>query len=466
MKKLILTSAVLCLTGCSVGPDYKAPSLSFLDRWFSEQADVTSEKPVDTAWWLIFKDPLLEKYIEQAAENNKDLKIALANLRGARALRREQGGAFFPEIGATSSADRTRTSGASSSSTSTGQISNSYDATFDASWELDIFGGNRRSYEAAEARVGKSLAAYQDVMLSTLSEVARNYYEARGLQKRIIITQQNTQLLKESFEVISDRLDAGETSDFDLYRAQGEYQLTHALIPNLEAELKASIYTLSILLGQPPESLLDEMAAVQALPTPPDMVPVGLRSDILRRRPDIRIAERELAASVADIGAETAALFPQFYLTGDVGTQARLFSDIFSGGAGLWSIASMMQWSVFEGGALRARVEVQKEESLAALASYEKAVLEALRDAETALMSYGQELETRQRLANGVESRRKSVALAKELFDAGEQDYLAVVDAERQLIASEDDLIVSESRSITKLIALYTALGGGWDVFE
>jgi multidrug efflux system outer membrane protein len=466
MRTLLLTSAVLCLAGCSVGPDYTPPAQSFLDRWFSGHAEKTSQEPVDTAWWLTFKDPLLEKYIEQAAKNNKDLKIALANLRSARALRREQGGAFWPEIGGTAEASRSKSSDAASSSVSAGQIRNSYDAQFDASWELDIFGGNRRSYEAAEARVGKSLAAYQDVMLSTLSEVARNYYEARSLQKRIVITQKHTQLLKESFEVINDRLEAGETSDFDLYRAQGEYQLTHALIPNLNAELKTIIYTLSVLLGLPPEALLSEMETVKPLPTPPDIVPVGLRSETLRRRPDIRVAERELSASVADIGAETAALFPQFFLTGDIGMQARLFSDIFSGGAGLWSIASMMQWSVFEGGALRARIDVQKEESLAALASYEKAVLEALRDAETSLMSYGQELETRRRLANGVESRRRSVALAKDLFNAGEQDYLAVVDAERQLIASEDDLIVSEARSVTKLIALYTALGGGWDIFE
>ncbi len=464
-QKLLLTSAILCLAGCTIGPDYNVPSQNFFDNWFSSSTKATAPEPINTAWWGVFKDPLLEGYIARAAENNKDLKVALANVRVARAARRENAGAFWPSIGGNTNAERAKSSGAISSFNS-GDIRNTYDAGFDASWELDIFGGNRRSVEAAEARIGAAKASYQDVMLSTLSDVARIYYEARGLQKRIMITEQNTQLLKETFDVIDDRVHAGEASTFDLTRAQGEYELTRARIPNLRAELRASIYSLSVLLGQPPEALLVQMEAVKPLPTPPDIVPVGLRSEILRRRPDVRIAERELAASVADIGTARADLFPKFFLTGDIGSSARTFGDVFSAGSGLWSIASILQWSVFEGGAIRARIDIEEAENQAALAQYEKTVLEALRDAETALTRYGQELETRKRLAQGVQSRRKSVSLARELFNAGEQDYLAVVDAERQLIDSEDDLIVSETNSISKLIALYTALGGGWGNFE
>ena len=460
MKKILLTATLISLGGCAVGTDYKAPEPPLLGEWSSAESQATSQDPINAQWWAVFKDPLLERYITQAIDNNNNLKIALANVRRARALRAEQGGALWPELGTDAGAARSKTSGAAGS-VGSGQIRNTYDAGFDAAWEADIFGGNRRANEAAQARVGVSLAEYQDVMLSTLSEVARTYYEARGLQKRIAIRQSNIELLKETFDVIGARLEAGETSNFDLARAQGEYELTRATIPNLQAELKASIYTLSVLLGQPPEALLDEMTAVVPLPAPPDVVPVGLRSEILRRRPDIRAAERELAASVADIGAETAELFPKFFLTGDIGSQARMFSDVFSASSGVWSLASVMQWSVFEGGAIRARIDAQEAESQAALAQYEQTVLEALRDAEAALIRYGQELETRKRLAQGVQSRQKSVSLAKELFNSGEQDYLAVVDAERQLISSEDDLIVSETNSITKLIALYTELGGG-----
>jgi multidrug efflux system outer membrane protein len=464
IKKLMLTGAVLCLTGCTVGPDYATPSQSFLDKWFSSETKATSPEPINTAWWTIFEDPLLEKYVEIAAENNKDLKIALANIRIARATRRESSGAFWPQIGGNADADRSKSSGAASSFNG-GEIRNTYDASFDASWEIDIFGGNRRAMQASNSRIDVSIASYQDVMLSTLSDVARTYYEARGLQKRIAITEQNTQLLKETFVVIQDRLKAGEASEFDLSRAQGEYELTRARIPNLQAELRASLYSLSVLLGQPPETLLAEMQSIKPLPTPPDIVPVGLRSEILRRRPDIKVAESEFAASVADIGVETAELFPKFFLTGDIGSSARTFGDVFSAGSALWSLASMIQWSVFEGGAIRARIDVEEAESQAALASYEKSVLEALRDAESALTRYGEELETRKRLAQGIQSRRKSLSLAKQLFNAGEQDYLAVVDAERQLIDSVDDLIISETNSITKLISLYTALGGGWEHF-
>lgn len=465
IQKLTLAAVIFCLAGCSVGHDYAEPQTppNFLTGWAAQSKAVSSDE-INTKWWSVFNDPLLEQYINLAVAHNKDVEIALANVRRARAIRAEQDGVFWPEVGADAGAARAKS--ANTSTTNNGQIRNTYDAGFDASWELDIFGGNQRASEAAEARVDASVAKYQDVMLATLSEVARTYFEARGVQKRLTITQQNAQLLKETLDVIKDRLAVGETSNFDLTRAKGEYELTVARIPNLQAELNSSVYQLSYLLGQPPESLLDDMQAVSPLPAPPDIVPVGLRSDILRRRPDIKAAERELAASSADIGAQTAELFPQFYLTGDIGTQARVFGDLFSASHGLWSLASMVQWSVFEGGALRARINIEQAEYEAALATYEKAVLAALRDTETALIRYGKELETRERLAQGVQSRRESLALAKELFDAGEEDYLAVIDAERQLIASEDDLIISETSVITKLITLYTTLGGGWDVFK
>lgn len=468
-RGLLWAGAALSLAGCVVGPQYTAPVPAHVDAWSQAPAavdtQVTTSETINTTWWTVFEDPLLEQFIAAAVEHNKDLDIALANVRSARALRRVQDAAFLPSIGAAAGASRTKSSAASSSINS-GQIRNTYDAGFDASWQMDIFAANRRAYDAADARVGAAVASYQDVMLTTLSDVARVYYEARGLQKRIAITEQNTQLLRETFDVVSDRFSVGETSDFDLSRAQSEYELTYARIPNLQGELKVAVYTLSVLLGRTPEALLAQMESVKPLPAPPDVVPIGLRSEILRRRPDIRAAERTLAASVANIGAQTAELFPSFSLTSDIGTQARVLGDLARASAGVWSLAALVDWSVFDGGANRARIDLAQADSAAALAQYEKSVLEALRDAEAALARYAQELETRQRLAKGVQSRRKAVTLAKELFNAGEQDYLAVVDAERQLIASEDDLIISETNSITKLVALYNTLGGGWEVFS
>ncbi len=463
-KSIIIIALSLGVASCAVGPDYQPQENNYSQNWASSPSDRVTQEDIMVEWWKVFKDPLLESYIERAAFNNKDIQIALANLKSARALRGVENAALLPQVGSSSQASRSKSSDAVSSFNS-GEIRNLYDAGFDASWEADIFGGNRRAIEAADARLGGASADYNSVMLSTLAEVARNYYEARGLQKRIAITKNNSELLKKTFGVLDSRFEAGEASNFDVSRARGEYQLTRARVPNLEADLHASIFTLSVLLGEPPEALLEEMQSVKPLPTPPDLVPVGLRSDLLRRRPDIKSAERELAASVADIGVETAELYPKFFLTGTAGSQARLFGDVFSAAGGVWSLSSLVQWSIFEGGAIRARIQAEEAESQGALANYEKTILEALADAETALTRYGRELETRKLLNEGVQSRRQSVAFAKELFDAGEQDYLAVLDVERELTASEDDLVVSETNSITKLIALYAALGGGWEVF-
>lgn len=462
MNKTALILLSLSLGACTVGPDYQSPQSNFFDNWFSSSSVVVSQDPINVQWWDVFNDPLLTKYIEQSAINNKDVQIALANISRARAVRRESGGALLPTLDGNADGARSKSSSANSSFNS-GEIRNVYDAGFDASWQLDIFGGNRRGVEASNARLGAAMASYNNVLLSTYSEVARNYYEARGYQKRIAITKQNTDLLKQTFDLVNTRLEVGEATQFDVTRARGEYQATQARLPNLEAELESHIFSLSVLLGLPPEALLEEMRVAQDLPAAPEIVPVGLRSELLRRRPDVKMAERELAASSADIGLETANLFPKFYLTGDIGSQARNFGDLFMASAGMWSFGPSMRWSVFEGGAIRARIDIEKAENQAALANYEKAVLEALVDAEKALTRYGHETETFNKLQQSTQSRREAVALAQELLDAGEVDYLAVLDAQRELTVAEDNLVSSEVQTITKLISLYTALGGGWN---
>ncbi len=464
MNKLPLLSLSLLLGACTVGPDYQAPNASFMDKWFSSSLSspaVVSQDPIDLKWWTIFNDPLLTKYIEQSAVNNKDVQIAIANVNRARAVRSVSGGSLFPSLGTSADLTRSQSSSANSSFTS-GEIRDVYDADFDASWELDVFGGNRRGVEASNARVGSAIASYNSVMLSTFSEVARNYYAARGTQKRIDIINKNTDLLKQTYELIQRRLDVGEATQFDLARAKGEYEATQSRLPNLMADLEVNMFSLSVLLGLPPESLLEEMEIVQALPSVPESVPIGLRSDILRRRPDVKIAERNLAASSADIGAEIANLFPKFFLTGDVGSQARNFGDLFMASAGMWSLGPSVRWSIFEGGAIRARIDIEKAENKATLATYEKTVLEALSDTEKALTRYGREIETSHKLNKSVQSRKQAVSLAQELLDAGEVDYLAVLDAQRVLTSSEDDLVVSETQSIIKLVSLYTSFGGGW----
>jgi len=452
---------------CAVGPDYKGPpSIDVADVWHALDApEDIAEKDVQYDWWRVFDDALLEEYIKQAAQHNKDLEIARANIAKSRAQRREAIGGFFPAIDGGMASTKSRTSEKIGSG-SPGAITKMHEAGFDATWELDVFGGTRRDLQAANARLGASMAGYQDTMLSVLAEVARNYYEARGLQKRITITKESAELLKRTADVIKARVDAGVSTEFDLSRANAQYQATKARIPNLEAQWQSSLYALAVLLGRVPESLLKDMQAAKPLPVPDDFVPVGLRSDILRRRPDIREAERNLAASVADIGVQTAELFPKFSLTGSATGKALVFGDVFTAAAGAWSLGSIMQWSIFEGGAIRARIDASEADSKAALASYEKTVLSALADVESSLVNYGKEIATRRLLGQSLKSRSNAARMAQELFDAGETDYLAVLDAERELVAAKDDMVVSETQGLLKLVSLYKALGGGWQHFD
>ncbi len=461
MKKTAIIISALILSGCAVGPDYKSPSTSFENKWFSSKSKQVSNAEIDVTWWKIFNDDLLNKYIEQSKLNNKDVKTALININKSRSLSQISLSSTLPEINADAGFDRSKFSNSNSSNNS-GNIRNLYDVNFDASWELDIFGGNRRHLEAADARIGQAIASYDNVMLSTLSDVARNYYEARGYQKRIKILQKNVNLLKQTHSLLKKRAKLGEASEFDLVRAFGEYQATQARIPNIRAELDASIFKLSILLGLPPEALLVEMNDSKPLPIITNIIPIGMRADILRRRPDIKIAERKLAASSADIGVEIAELFPKFFITGDLGSQAKNFADLFTSSAGVWSLGSNLTWSIFNSFNTKANINIAKSDNKIALLEYEKSILEALRDVETSLTMYGREYETRDRLKKSLKSRKKAVNIAKQLLEAGETDYLTVLDSQREFINGEESLVISETNTVIKLIALYAALGGGW----
>lgn len=466
-RTIVFVLATFILAGCTVGPDYAFPKSSFSDKWFAkENAGRAEQEEVKTEWWTVFGDPQLEKYIHQAAANNKNLEAARADVLRARALRREAKSSFFPDISAEGSRTRQGTSGTTSNTFSGGARRTVYDSSIDASWELDFFGGTRRETEAAQARLESAQEQERAVLLVVLAEVARNYYEVRGIQKRISIIKNNISLQEQTYKLIDTLFQLGETSEFDLSRARGQLQLTQSRLPDLDAEMRAGIFRLSVLLGQPPEALLDEMSASKPLPAPPDVVPTGLRSDILRRRPDIRVAERNLAASTADIGAETANLFPRFFLTGSAGRSSSVFSDLFISESNIFSIGQMLQWPVFEGGAIRARIKAQKAEAQQAAALYEQAVLEALSDTETALTRYAKKIKTSTLLQDAVKSRQHSVSLARMLFESGEEDFLSVLDAERELSSAEDELVLNETAAVLNLVTLYTALGGGWEVFE
>ncbi|TVP79175.1 MAG: efflux transporter outer membrane subunit [Puniceicoccaceae bacterium] len=462
--------AGLAATACTVGPDYVAPhteSETTAD-WatpLGSRAD-SQASAIDLAWWQRFEDPLLTDYIERAIAENPGIEAARARIEGARAARGESRAPWLPSLDAEARRSREGTSGATSNPNNSGNTRSSNSGILSASWELDFFGRTRRAVEAADARLDRAVEDRRTLVLATVAEVARAYHEIRGTQKQIAITQKNVELQTRTVELVENLFASGEASEFDLSRARGQLQVTRARLPDLDAELLAGIYRLGPLLGQAPGTLREEMIQPHSLPSPPELIPIGAPSEILRRRPDIRSAERELAATNADIGVATAELFPRFTLLGNVGRIAASSRDLNSSLADSYGFTQLVDWPIFQGGALRARISLSEAAAQMATANYEATVLAALADAETALVRYLRKLDTRAALADAVENRQRSVELARALFDAGEEDFLAVLDAERELLATENELVLSETNSILNLITLYAALGGGWEVFE
>jgi NodT family efflux transporter outer membrane factor (OMF) lipoprotein len=466
MKPYVLLSAAF-LASCTVGPDYKMPDTVSSQKWVApanKNGLVYREEATDAHWWENFQDPTLSDLIAQAIKNNQDIKIADANIRKARAFVKVESAAYYPDITAEGSTQREGLS-KNNGNPVTSSPRYAYQAGFDANWELDLFGGVKRSVEAAEARYDATLENERGAMLAVMAEVARNYGELRGSQKKKAIIEKNIQLQKHTVDIVRQRTKVGEASEADLTRAEALLAGTEATLPNVTADIRTAAYRISVLTGQKPEALLDKLLKEEPLPVTKNIVPVGLRSDILRRRPDVRVAERELAAATADVGVATSDLFPKFFLTGGVGVQSIDSSHILSRDSMAWSFGPSIQWPIFRGGEIRAHINSTKAEVDASAARYEKAILTALEDTENALVRYGQEIETRERYEKVVSANQRALTLAQQRYKAGESDLLEVIDSERELSNAENSLVLSETKSFTNLVALYKSLGGGWEVW-
>ena len=304
----------------------------------------------------------------------------------------------------------------------------------------------------------------RNVLVTLLAEVARNYLEVRGSQTRLAVAEKNIFTQQQALEIAKARYSAGLSSELDVAQAQAQLATTEAGVPLLQTSMRQAIHQLGVLLGQPPESLLDELLATAPIPSGPPEVPAGLPSDLLRRRPDIRQAEQELAAATARIGVATANLFPRFFLTGAVGQASVDASDFFQSSSRFWSVGPTITWPVFTAGRLRAQVEIQNARQEQAAIRYEKTVLTALQDVESALVAYSKEQITRDSLIQAVKANRQAVDIANELYMRGLVDFLNVIISQRSLNFAEDQLAQSAQRVSSNLVALYKALGGGWEV--
>ena len=432
------------LSGCTVGPTYHPPAIKALAQWSPALAGGETTNSASVAfWWKNFNDPELNSLIERAVTSNLDLKIAAARVREARAQYRETAADLWPTVGTSASYERQLQSmnqpllGSIPLPPNVPFENNVYQAGFDASWEIDVFGGKRRATEAAKAEVAASEFGRRDMLVTLLGEVSRNYVDARATQRRLTIDVRQAATLEAS---------------------------TRADIPTLEISLHVSIHRLGVLLGQPPGALLAELSTVAPIPAAPPEVPVGLPSELLLRRPDVQQAERQLAAATAQIGVATADLFPKFSLTGAAGWESVSASDWFAGASKMWSLGPTVQWNIFDAGRIRANIKVQNARQEQALANYEKTVLGSFEDVENALVSYAKEQVRRRSLEEAVNHSQESLRLANQLYANGLTNFINVLDAERSLYQAQDQLVQSERAVSVNLISLYKTLGGGWNM--
>ncbi len=451
------------LAGCAaLGPDYQA-ALPIAPAGWSRAPDsaavIRVEAPGDLSrWWQVFEDPSLSGLVEEALRGNTDLASAQARLREARARRTVAAAGRLPEVGASVTARRT----GSSETLGSGNTRNAFAAGFDASWELDVFGGVRRSVEAAEADVQASEANLQGTQVSLAAEVALNYVDARAYQLRLAIARDNLASQAETLQLTDWRAQAGLVSRQDVEQARANLEQTRAQIPALESGLAAAEHRLAVLLGQAPGSQGARLAAGGGLPQAPASIAVGIPADTLRQRPDVRAAERALAAETARLGVAEAARYPDFRLSGSIGLEALTFVGLGDGGAGTHSLLAAVAAPIFNAGRLRAQVEIQDAVRERAQATYESTLLKALEEVENALVALARSREREQALASGFDAARNAAALARDRYSAGLIDFQAVLDTERSVLSLQDSLASTHADGIAALVRLYKALGGGW----
>jgi NodT family efflux transporter outer membrane factor (OMF) lipoprotein len=474
----ITTLVLVVIAGCKVGPNYQNPKMPMPAQFGESTTRPTSRPSVDmTRWWDAFDDPLLNSIIDDAVQHNLDLKSATARLRQERALRGVTAADWFPTVNVDGSYDRQRRTGITSGTISgtggngnggttingTNRYSSLWSTGFDATWELDIFGSVSRNVEAANADVEAAVFDRRDVLVTLLAEVASDYIDLRGAQRDLTITRNNENSQQQTLNLTRERFRAGIASDLDVAQAEAQVATTDSAIPTLEAEIRRDIHALGVLTGKDPEALSAQLSPPKDLLVKLPAVPLGMPSQLLQRRPDIMRSERQLASATALVGAAVADWFPKFSLTGSYSWQATKAAHLFSDANNFWDIGPSVTWPIFDAGRIRANIQVQNALTDQALDTYEKTVLTALQDVEDSMINYDREQARRVALAQAVSSNRRAVDLSNQLYSRGLIDFLTVLDSERQLFTAEDLLVRSDTAVSQDLIALYKALGGGWE---
>ncbi|MGF1508716.1 MAG: efflux transporter outer membrane subunit [Myxococcota bacterium] len=448
MMHRMIIFAVFLMSCAAVGPDYERPEYDGPQAWKGRVPGNLEPNELDperlAEWWKELEDDTLTGLVERAIASNLDLRRADAQLKQARAQRGVAGAAKFPTLGVSGQAGGTQQGGL-------------YSASFDASWEADVFGGRRRNIEAADAFTRAALEARRDVLVSVAAEVVLNYIELRTVQTQLGLARRNLELQNQSLELVRRRLELGASNALELERAVGRVAATRAQIPNLEEQSVRACNRLAILLGEPPGALDQLLDGEVEIPAPEVRIAVGIPAEMIRRRPDVRFAEAKLAAETAKVGVAKAELYPKFVLSGSIGLES-LASPVTS----VFNLAGGLTAPIFDGGRRKRLVEAQTAVQEAALVDYEASILTALEDVENALTSFAKEQARLLELRASAESAARSTNIARARFEAGSTPYLDVLDAERTLLQTELDMAASAGAVASNVARLYKALGGGW----
>ncbi len=484
--------AALVLAGCSpVGPDFKRPEWLSPTTWFAPSRpqlkaapSMPAAEPVDPNWWTIFNDPQLTALAQRVAAENLDVKAASFRLDQSRAQLGIAEAAELPRLDARASYARQKssqygilTANPTTTSAANGGIGNTvqgsptrrftpydiFQGGFDASWEVDLWGGVARSVEAATANTEAAAEAQRGVLITTTAEVVRDYIRLRGIQTQLQIARDNLRFAQRSQQLTQARAAGGVTTDLDVANASAQVRRTAAEIPFLLQREAALINAISLLLGQPPNALREELETKKPVPPVPPKVPVGVPSDLVRRRPDLRQAEAELHVATAQIGVAEADFYPSVRLSGSMGLQALQIGQLFNLNARQFAVGPSITIPLFEGGRLRATLELRESQQQSAALTFQRVLLQAWHEVDDSLTAYQAEQARRDQLVLAVIDSKRAVGLAQSRYEQGVADFLSVLDAERISLSTQQQLALSTTNVSENLVSLYKALGGGWE---
>lgn len=469
VKRFLVLAWMLAFSGCIlVGPDYAPPDVQVAGSFVGKDVPGASDGAALEKWWYSFSDKELQDLILEAVHKNNELEVALERINQTRALRREAFLGLFPIV--TTALDYSNTH--IPTSTFAGgalrlgrtHIDNEvYSAGFDAFWEIDLFGRVRRGVEARTAESEAAVAQLQDAVRILIGDVARNYFQLRGLQMQLTVAQENARTQEQVVRVADALFRGGQTTEFDVVRAKSQLSQTLASIPVLDANIQATMYRLAVLIAKQPGELNAQLGVVKPMPTYDGPITLGKPEELLKRRPDIRAVERQLAAATAEIGVAEGDLFPKLTFTGSISLQARYVDKLTDANSDAWNLGPRLSWAAFDLGRVLARIDASEAVARQAVAQYEQTVLLALEDVEGSLARFKGFKLRRDLLQDAVEQSNKAVAISRTQYENGLIDILPVLDAQRSALIAQLSLAESQTDLLTSLVAVFKAVGGGWD---